>query len=170
MMVFLSALVLMGSYGYAQTEKNNENSGSESSAHGSTVSDLAQNTTATGKAKGSLISSAARAKALTVANANARFLRGDAKPTKANTNTNSASANANVKASVNANANASTNANVNSALTVSSGATLHGKPSTLPPVTAPTTGQPASTPVGAPVGVPVAVQAITHAAAGLSHH
>ena len=142
----------MGSYGYAQTEKSDDkSSGTESSVHGSAVSDLAQSTTVTGKAKGSLISSAARAKALTVANANARFLRGDAKPTNANTNTNA-----------------------NSSTSLSSSVTLNGKPSTLPPVTPPTTGQPASTPVGAPVGVPVgvhaSVQAVTNAVAGLGHH
>ncbi len=156
-MLFLaSALVLMGSYGYAQSENSGDHSsGTESSIQGSTVSDLAQNTTVTGKEKGSLISSAARAKALTVANANARFLRGDAKPTNASANTN---------------ANATANANVNSVLSLSSSATLNGKPSILPPVTPPTTGQPLSTPVGAPMGVPVGVQAVTHVAAGLSHH
>ena len=125
---FASALVLMGSYGYAQSAQSDDHSsGTESSLHGSTVSDLAQSTTVKGKAKGSLISSAARAKALTVANANARFLRGDSKPTNGN-------ANASVNASTNANANAIANANVNSVVSSSSGAALNGKPATLPPV------------------------------------
>src|SRR5258708_13585318 len=114
MMFFLSAFVLLGSYGYAQKEKSGDNtSASESSVHGSTVSDLAQNTTATGKDKGSLISSAARAQSLTVANANARFIRGDAKPSNANVNSN-----------------------VSSSLSGNAG--LTATPSTLPPLTPPT--------------------------------
>src|SRR5258708_14448638 len=87
---FASALVLMGSYGYAQSAQSDDHSSgtesSESSLHGSTVSDLAHSTTVTGKAKGSLISSPARAKALTVANANARFLTGHSNPTNGNAN------------------------------------------------------------------------------------
>jgi hypothetical protein len=137
MMFLLSAFVLLGSYGYAQNEKSGDHpSGTDASVHGSTVSDLAQNTTVTGKDKGALISSAARAQALTVANANARFIRGDAKPSNANVN-----ANANVVANLSGNAG------------------LNGKPSTLPPVTPPTMGQPVTTPVGKPIGVPVAVTA-----------
>jgi hypothetical protein len=136
MLFFVGAFVLMGSYGFAQSENESNTTSTEASAHGSMVSDLAQNATVTGKEKGILISSAARAKALTVANANARFIRGDAKPA---------------------------NANVNAAANVSASATLNGKPATLPPVTAPTMGQPISTPVGKPIGVPVAVQGAAHA-------
>ncbi len=160
-MFLLSAFVLIGSYGFAQTNGDNDSKGTDASVHGSTVSDLAQNTTVTGKQKGSLISSAARAKALLVANANAKFLRGDAKPSNANAN---AGANASTNANVNANANGIANANVNSALNASTGAAVNGngQPSTLPPVSPPTTGQPISTPVGKPVGVPVAVQGAAH--------
>lgn len=134
MLFFLSAFVLMGSYGYAQTEGEASTTAmTESSVHASAISDLAKDATETGKAKGFLISSAARAKAMTVANANASFLRGDATPGNAN---------------VTANANAS--------------ATATAKLSTLPPVSAPTTGQPTSTPVGKPIGVPVSVRGAVH--------
>lgn len=143
MLFLLSALVLMGSYGYAQTEGEENTSGTESSAHGTMISELSKTTTVTGKEKGALISSAARAKALTVANANARFIRGSEKPANANVNEN---ANANGAASVNASANVNAN----------------GKPVTLPPVTPPTIGKPATTPVGRPVGVPVAPQGAGH--------
>jgi len=136
MLFFLGAFVLIGSYGYAQTESETAASAKmKSSVHASAVSDLAKDQSVTGKAKGALISSAARAKALTVANANASFLRGDAAP-------------ANVNGSATANVNAST--------------TATAKLSTLPPVTAPTTGQPTSTPVGKPIGVPVAAQGAIH--------
>ena len=134
MLFFLGAFVLIGSYGYAQTESETAASAKmKSSVHASAVSDLAKDQSVTGKAKGALISSAARAKALTVANANASFLRGDAAP-----------------------ANGSATANVNASTTATA------KLSTLPPVTAPTTGQPTSTPVGKPIGVPVAAQGAIH--------
>ena len=143
-LLILSAFVLLGSYGYAQKEKSGDNtSGTDASVYGSTVSDLAQNTTVTGKDRSSLISSAARAQALTVANANAKFIRGDAKPSNANVN-----------------ASAVTN--------LSGNAGLNGKPATLPPVAPPTMGQPLSTPVGKPIGVPVAVTA--HIGAGVGSH
>jgi hypothetical protein len=135
MLFLVSALVLMVSYGYAQSEDQGNTTSTEASAHGTAMSDLAKNTTVTGKERGVLISSAARAKSLTVANANARFIRGDAKP-------------------VQANANASVNG--------STSATLNGKPAVLPPVTPPTMGQPATTPVGKPIGVPVAIQGQAH--------
>ena len=145
MLFFLGAFLVMGSVGYAQTGSESENSnnqGTEASVHGSTISDLAKNATVTGKERGSLISSAARAKALTVANVNARFIRGDAKPSNAN-----------------ANANASVNAS----------ASVNGKPATLPPVAPPTNGQPLTTPVGKPVGVPVGVAA-THSSVHAGPH
>lgn len=153
-MLFLSAFVLIGSIGFAQTEdEGTTTTGTESSIHGTMVSELSRNATVSGKEKGSLISSAARAKALTYANVNARFLRGSAKPANANQHAN-ASANASTNASVNA-VNASANASAN--------ATANGKPTSLPPVLPPTTGKPVSTPVGQPIGVPVgAAQASIH--------
>ena len=142
MLFFLSAFVLIGSYGYAQKEKSGDHpSGTDASVHGSMVSDLAQNTTVTGKDRGSLISSAARAQALTVANANARFIRGDAKPSNANAVAN-----------------------------LSGSAGLNGKPSMLPPVSPPTMGQPVTTPVGKPIGVPVAVTAHVSVGVGVGSH
>lgn len=118
----------MGFFAFAQ-EENNPPAAAE---HGKAVSELATTTDATGKEKGALISSAARAKALTQANANAKFIRGDAHPENAN---NAAQPAASGKP-----------ANVPVA---------NGKPAILPPVTPPTTGKPAATPVGKPAGVPV---------------
>ncbi len=146
--------VLMGSYGYAQTATSNDNgSGTNSTVQGSVISNLAQTTTVTGKQKGILISSAARAQALTVANAHAKFLSGHAKTSNSSTSNGSA------------NSSASSSANVSAV--VSANPTANGKPSTLPPVSPPTMGQPVTTPVGKPMGVPVGVHATTHISVGI---
>lgn len=126
--LLLGAFVAIGFFAYAQ-EENNPPAAAE---HGKAVSELATTTEATGSEKGAFISSAARAKALTHANANAKFIRGDARPENAN----------------------------NAAQPAASGqpATIPvamGKPAVLPPVTPPTMGKPAVTPVGKPTGVPV---------------
>jgi hypothetical protein len=79
-MLWMAAFLLLTTYGYAQTE-NEEVQGA--SQHGATISEIAKSATVTGQEKGRLISSAARAKALIYANANARFIRGDMKPAHA---------------------------------------------------------------------------------------
>jgi hypothetical protein len=82
-LLLLSMFVFISVYGYAQTE--NEDEGTDASQHGTTISELAKNTTAVGKEKGIMISSAARAKSLIYPNPNARAIRGDAKPEQAAT-------------------------------------------------------------------------------------
>lgn len=82
--LLLCIFVFTGVYGYAQTE--NEDERTDASQHGTTISGLAKNTTAVGKEKGIMISSAARAKSLIFANPNARAIRGDSKPQQSTTN------------------------------------------------------------------------------------
>jgi hypothetical protein len=72
----LIAFVLAGTLVFAQGEEGEEPTGEEIvvSNHGADISDLAK-ATESGKEKGGIISSAARAKALMHANANANFNR-----------------------------------------------------------------------------------------------
>lgn len=125
--LLLGAFIAIGSFAYAQTEGS-----TTASDHGKAVSELATTTEATGQEKGALISSAARAKSLTHANANAKFIRGDARPENAGAGQSAAAPPA-----------------------ASGNPTANGKPTVLPPVSPPTTGKPAATPVGKPAGVPV---------------
>ena len=76
-MLLLGAFAVASFCAYAQTEDENgsDGQGTEASVHGKAVSDLAKTTTATGREKGSIISSSARAKGLLMANSNASFNR-----------------------------------------------------------------------------------------------
>lgn len=126
--LLLGAFAVIGYCGYAQSEEGENQS--TSSGQGEAISELAKTTELTGVEKGTLISSAARAKALTQANANARFIRGEAHPENTNTTGQPTSL-------------------------PTGNPTANGKPAVLPPVTPPTTGKPTVTPVGKPSGVPV---------------
>ena len=77
--LLLGAFMAIGIFAFAQEESNPP----AASEKGKAVSELATTTEATGKEKGALISSAARASALTHANANAKFIRGAAQPENA---------------------------------------------------------------------------------------
>ena len=89
-LLLLCAFAIAGICAYAQTEGTPEEKDkkdaptTEANEHGKTVSDLAKTTTETGREKGSIISSAARQKALTVANPNASFNRTDSPAEKGN--------------------------------------------------------------------------------------
>ena len=134
----LLAFVLAGTLAFAQDGQNNDPADDPNaeenvvSNHGTEISDLAK-TTENGKGKGSIISSAARAKSLMHANANANFNR-SGMPEQSNQTTGMPE----------------TTGKPDELPT-----TTNGKPTTLPPVSAPTTSQPTVTPVGKPAGVPV---------------
>jgi hypothetical protein len=151
-MFLLGAFVLMGSYGFAQTSGDKDSKGDAASVHGSTVSSLAHSTTVKGKQRGSLISSAARAKALLMANANAKFIRGDAKPSNANSSSTNVNANTSANVNATANSNGPANANANGIANANVNSVLSG-----------TASQSVTAHVGKPVSVPIAVQGMAHA-------